>query len=169
MGFFVCLSKLPLQILFFSTIAMTLTTKWVAAHGEICKSFHQQSNNGVDQRIMTPHIPTTERISYQYDFSCANSISEKMPRGGGGYLPAGWNPFGYAITELGLEYLNFDGSLESDVGRFLASMKRGRKKYKVLREQWVEIVRVSKSGQSMRILRKLDDLIAFCLKAGFLD
>ena len=88
---------------------------------------------------------------------------------GGGYLPAGWNPFGYYITDLGLEYLNFDGSLDSDVGRFLASLKSSRKKRNVLREQWLEIVRVSKTGQSMRILRRLDELIDFCLKAGFLD
>jgi hypothetical protein len=91
-----------------------------------------------------------------------------IPRGGG-YLPAGWNPFGYAITDLGLEFLKIDGSLDSDVGRFLASLKKGRKKHGILRDQWVEIVRVSKSGQSMRILRTMDDLIEFCLKAGFLD
>jgi hypothetical protein len=95
---------------------------------------------------------------------CAIEISR-----GGGYLPAGWNPFGYAITDLGLEYLKFEGSLDSDVGRFLASLKSGRKKHKIIREQWVEIVRVSKTGQSMRILRTLDDLIVFCIKAGFLD
>lgn len=91
----------------------------------------------------------------------------RLPRGGG--LLAGYNPFGYKITQLGLDFLDFDGSLDSDVGRFLASLKSSRKKRGVIKEQWVEIVRVSKSGQSMRILRTLDDLIAFCLSAGFLD
>ena len=91
----------------------------------------------------------------------------RVPRGGG--LLAGYNPFGFKITQLGLDFLDFDGSLDSDVGRFLASLKSSRKKRGVIKEQWVEIVRVSKSGQSMRILRTLDDLIAFCLSAGFLD
>lgn len=91
----------------------------------------------------------------------------RLPRGGG--LLAGLNPFGYKITQLGQYFLDFDGSLDSDVGRFLASLKSSRKKRGVIKEQWVEIVRVSKSGQSMRILRTLDDLIAFCLSAGFLD
>lgn len=91
----------------------------------------------------------------------------RLPRGGG--LLAGLNPFGYKITQLGQDFLDFDGSLDSDVGRFLASLKSSRKKRGVIKEQWVEIVRVSKSGQSMRILRTLDDLIAFCLSAGFLD
>ena len=98
----------------------------------------------------------------------AQSCPLNIPRGGG-YLPAGWNPFGYGVTDLGHEFLKFEGSRDSDVGRFLASLKSGRKKQNTLKEQWIEIVRVSKSGQSMRILRTLDDLIAFCLKAGFLD
>lgn len=89
-----------------------------------------------------------------------------IPRGG--YLPAGWNPFGYLITSLGLKFLEFDGSLDSDLGRFLASLKSGRKNKTVLKAQWLEIVRVSKSGQSMRILRKLDEFIDFCVKAGFI-
>lgn len=38
-----------------------------------------------------------------------------------------------------------------------------------MKDQWLEIVRVAKTGQSMRIYRRLDDIIAFCIKAGFLD
>ena len=97
------------------------------------------------------------------------------PRGGAAAaalnpFPSGYNPFGYGLTELGKEFLAFDGSLESDVGRFLASLKSGkRKSAAVMKEQWLEVVRVSKQGQSMRIYRKLDELISFCLKAGFLD
>ena len=98
----------------------------------------------------------------------------ETPRGGAAAalnpFPSGYNPFGYGLTELGKEFLAFDGSLDSDVGRFLSSLKSGkRKSAAVMKEQWLEVVRVSKQGQSMRIYRKLDELISFCLKAGFLD
>ena len=85
-------------------------------------------------------------------------------------FPSGYNPFGYALTDLGKQYLDFDGSLDSDVGRFLASLKSGkRKSASVIKEQWLEVVRVSKKAQSMRIYRTMDALISFCLKAGFID
>lgn len=88
---------------------------------------------------------------------------------GGGLIPAGWNPFGYKISDLGLRYLEFDGSLDSDVGRFLASLKSERKTFATMKSQWLEVLRVSKTGQSMRIYRKLQELIDFCLKAGLID
>ncbi len=98
------------------------------------------------------------------------------PRGGAAAaaalnpFPSGYNPFGYGLTDLGKEYLAFDGSLDSDIGRFLSSLKSGKRKSAlVMKEQWLEVVRVSKQGQSMRIYRKLDELISFCLKAGFID
>lgn len=81
---------------------------------------------------------------------------------------AGWNPFGYGLTALGKEFLEFEGSLDSDVGRFLASLKSGRKSKKTLKGQWLEVIRVSKQGQSLRVYRTLDQLIAFCVKAGFI-
>ncbi len=85
-------------------------------------------------------------------------------------FPSGYNPMGYGLTDLGKQFLDFDGSLDSDVGRFLASLKSGKRKSKsVMKEQWLEVVRVSKQGQSMRVYRQLDELIAFCLKAGFID
>ena len=97
-----------------------------------------------------------------------------LPRGGAAAalnpFPSGYNPFGYGLTDLGKEYLSYDGSLDSDVGRFLSSLKSGkRKSAPVMKEQWLEVVRVSKQGQSMRIYRKLDELISFCLKTGFID
>ena len=105
--------------------------------------------------------------SDEQKISIQTSIS-KIPRGGG--LLAGYNPFGYALTPLGRQFIeDFDGSLDCDVGRFLASLKSGRKRQSALKEQWLEITRVSKSGQSFRIYRKLNDLIEFCLKAGFID
>ena len=85
-------------------------------------------------------------------------------------FPSGYHPFGYGLTDLGKRYLDFDGSLDSDVGRFLATLKGGkRKSADAMKEQWLEVVRVSKKAQSMRVYRQLDDLISFCLKAGFLD
>jgi hypothetical protein len=85
-------------------------------------------------------------------------------------FPSGYNPMGYGLTDLGKQFLGFDGSLDCDVGRFLASLKSGKRKSKsVMKEQWLEVVRVSKQGQSMRVYRQLDELIAFCLKAGFID
>ncbi|KAI2494074.1 hypothetical protein MHU86_20478 [Fragilaria crotonensis] len=88
---------------------------------------------------------------------------DPIPRGGG-LLPGGWNPFGYKITELGEQYLGFHGSLDSDVGRFLASLKT-RKSAATLKAQWVEIIKVSKQGQSMRIYRMFQELLQFCLAA----
>jgi len=104
----------------------------------------------------------------------SNSYSWKRIERGGGFglsrfVPAGYNPFGYKISELGLKFLELDGSLNSDVGRFLASVKASRKRFDTIKSQWIEIVRVSKAGQSMRIYRNLEDLIAFCLKAKLLD
>ena len=107
------------------------------------------------------------------DTSTTYNYSWKDVERGGGFglsslVPAGYNPFGYKITELGKKFLTFDGSLDSDIGRFLASVKT-RKRFDGIKSQWLEILRVSKVGQSMRIYRKLQELIDFCLKAGFLD
>lgn len=88
---------------------------------------------------------------------------------GGGLIPAGYHPMGYKITALGERFLEFGPTcLESDVGRLLASIKK-RKTLSAIQTQWLEIVRVSKSGQSMRIYRTLKDLIDFCLAARLLD
>ena len=97
---------------------------------------------------------------------------QTVARGGGfglsSLVPAGYNPFGYKITELGEEFLGFEGSLDSDVGRFLSSI-RTRKRFDAIKSQWLEILRVSKKGQSMRIYKSLQELIDFCLAAGFLN
>ena len=93
-----------------------------------------------------------------------------VPRGGGEYfIPAGYNPFGYKITALGEEFLKYEGSLDSDVGRFIASLKTGRKRFSTIKAQWLEVMRVSKSGQNMRIYRMLQELLGFCIKAGLVD
>ena len=98
------------------------------------------------------------------------NLFQKISRGGASLIPPGYHPFGYKLTVLGETFLSFDGSLDSDIGRFLASFKSGKRKTKSdLKDVWLEIVRVSKKGQSMRILRRLDEFIDFCLNAGFLN
>ena len=113
--------------------------------------------------------PPSQKVTSIGQSRTRNLLQTLQIRAGASWLPAGYHPYGYGLTELGLEFLKFEGSLDSDIGRFLASLKTGRKKQKVLKEQWIEVVRVSKTGQSMRILRTLDDLIAFCVKVGFID
>ena len=96
------------------------------------------------------------------------SLKQIVVTRGGGLIPAGYNPFGYKITPLGEKYLEFPGSLDSDIGRFIASIK-DRKTLSNIKSQWLEIVRVSKSTQSMRIYRTLQDILDFCLEAGFIN
>lgn len=72
------------------------------------------------------------------------------------------------ITTLGDEFLSYDGSLDCDVGRFLASLKN-RKRFSDIKSNWLEIVRVAKTGQAMRIYKNLQDMIQLCLKAGLID
>lgn len=97
----------------------------------------------------------------------ANDLVNIVARGGGAWL-SGINPFGYKMTVFGEEFLKIEGCADSDVGRLIASLKE-RKRHKVLKDQWLEVVRVAKTKQAMRIYRTLDELIAFCLRAGFID
>ena len=95
-------------------------------------------------------------------------------RGGGFFswfkIPAGYNPFGFRITEFGELFLSFEGSLDSDLGRFLASLKSDKRKtFSTLKSQWLEIVRVSKTSQSMRVYRQIQEFVDFCIQAGFID
>ena len=116
---------------------------------------------GYNELAIVPHDPSNQGY---YD-------SNLSLRGGAvNVFPAGYNPFGHSLTELGERFLSFEGSLDSDLGKFLSTLKGGkRKSVATLKEQWQEITRVSKKGQSMRIWRTLDDIIEFCLKAGFID
>ena len=43
------------------------------------------------------------------------------------------------------------------------------KRFDAIKSQWLEILRISKKGQSMRIYKSLQELIDFCLAAGFLN
>lgn len=77
---------------------------------------------------------------------------------------------GYKITKLGEEFLAFDNSLDSDVGRFLASLKAHRRTSKAVKESWLEILRASSDKrQALRIYRQIEALLTFCLKAGLID
>jgi hypothetical protein len=112
--------------------------------------------------------PTVVGIARRHTIDPLAGVVTSLPRGGG-WILAGYHPFGYKITKLGDEFLSWDGSLESDVGRFLASVKSNRKTRAALKAQWLEILRVSKQGQTMRIYKKLDELLKFCVKCGFVD
>jgi len=127
------------------------------------KNYYREESQNLQHRILQ-NEPTEAATTTLPNTNIVGTI----PRGGA-WWNAGVNPFGYKITELGEEFLRIDGSVESDVGRFLASLKTQRKRVKAIKEQWLEILRVAKTGQSMRIYRKLDELIQFCLKAGFID
>jgi len=87
---------------------------------------------------------------------------------GGGWIPAGYHPFGYKISPLGKTYLELGGCRESDVGRLLAGLS-SRQSLASLQTTWLEVVRVSKQKQAMRIYRTLTELIDFCLQAGLID
>ncbi|KAL3765417.1 hypothetical protein ACHAWU_002335 [Discostella pseudostelligera] len=85
-------------------------------------------------------------------------------------FPAGYHPLGYSLTKLGKTFLEFGRSNESDVGVFLLTLKGGRRRnIKSLKQQWTTIVRISKGGDHMRVLRKLPEIVEFCLAAGFID
>ena len=110
-------------------------------------------------------LPVVRQVSDIVSRECCLDI----PRGGSWLLiPPGWNPWGYCVTGLGEEFLTYDGSIESDVGRFLASLKK-RKRFAALKEQWLEIVRVSKSAQTMRIYRQLNELLQLCIRMRLVD
>ena len=128
-------------------------------------SLHKNGKNA-NGKIDNYHLKSQAlNVREYHDFSIIQQTVDLR----GGSIFAGWNPLGYGITNLGLEFLEFDGALSCDVGRFLASFKSGRKRYGMLKQQWLEIVRVSKQGQSMRIYRKLDELLSFCLNAGLIN
>lgn len=84
-------------------------------------------------------------------------------------FPAGYHPMGYSLTKRGKTFLEFGGSKDSEIGLFLLTLKGGRRSTKSLKQQWTTIVRISKGGGHMSILRKLPEIIEFCLAAGLID
>jgi len=148
----------------------------------LCSSCHlSEGSNDSRQNSLPSYFRLSRnnhRRSNRRNTSCRDTSIRTPPtttlRGGAAAalnpFPSGYNPFGYRLTDLGKAFLAFDGSLDSDVGRFLSTLKGGRRRTAAaMKEQWLEIVRVSKRGQSLRIYRTLDGVIEFCLAAGFLD
>jgi hypothetical protein len=96
-------------------------------------------------------------------------------RGGGGasagrswWIPSGYHPYGYQITALGEEFLSFPGSLECDLGRFLASLKTRKTTY-ALKNAWLEVIRNSKTAQALNVYKNIDRMLQYCLKAKLID
>ena len=174
---FICLYifvELTLSYLFFAIVwYIVLLSLFTVSEGRstvggsgffpsLLRRNNKSYSTGYNELAIVPHDPSNQ--SY-YD----SNISS-MRGGAVNVFPAGYNPFGHSLTELGEKFLAFEGSLDSDLGKFLSTLKGGKRKtLATLKEQWQEITRVSKKGQSMRIWRTLDDIIEFCLKAGFID
>uniref|UniRef100_A0A7S2WTW5 Uncharacterized protein n=1 Tax=Rhizochromulina marina TaxID=1034831 RepID=A0A7S2WTW5_9STRA len=95
-----------------------------------------------------------------------------VPRGGASWF-AGMHPFGYKLSALGAQFLELEGARNCDVGRFLASfkstLKGGRKTTSAIKSEWLELVRYAKTGEASRIYRTVDTLLAFVVKAGFIE
>jgi len=144
-----------------STSILRSSSPHVNTHG---MAFRQQQQQQQQQVVTSSTTTTTTTHPLLLDTTLT------IRGGGGGWsiFPSGWNPMGYQITKLGEEFLSFHGSLETDVGRFLASLKK-RKWKSTFKSEWLEILRVSKNAQTMRVYRQLDELLKFCLKAGFLN
>jgi hypothetical protein len=84
------------------------------------------------------------------------------------WIPSGYHPYGYQITALGEEFLSFPGSLECDLGRFLASLKTRKTTY-ALKNAWLEVIRNSKTAQAMNVYKNIDKMLQYCLKAKLID
>jgi len=73
--------------------------------------------------------------------------------------------YAYTLTRTGKSFLQINGPVQADVGRFLAYLdnaKVGLKK-EVMLVQWKEIARLSGDIQSKRVCDNLNEVISFCL------
>ena len=96
----------------------------------------------------------------------ARRAAERLAVRGGGLL-SGMNPLGYKMTALGEQFLEFDGSRDSDLGRLLSSLKSS-KRHSSIKSEWLELMRFSKTGQALRVYKELDAFLAFLLQCGFI-
>ena len=91
---------------------------------------------------------------------------------GGGSLFAGMHPLGIKLTPLGERFLELHDARESDLGRYLASLKgtlkMGRKTKINIKSEWLEVVRFSKTAEATRIYQSLEELYKFALDAGLI-
>jgi len=164
-----------MQIVLLLSLFTLAKGKYHVVVGGFAASVPASSTSRNDKSVVVEPIDTNIIVNSASDGTqTKHAILISSLRGGGAAalnpFPAGYNPFGYKLTALGKTFLEFDGSLDSDVGRFLSTLKGGKRKTRsVMKEQWLEIVRVSKKAQSMRIYRRLDEMIDFCSKNGFVD
>jgi hypothetical protein len=79
--------------------------------------------------LISSLLPTTTciRTSSHYGVTSVKTAtsldSEVVVALRGGCIPSGYHPFGFKLTKRGEQYLQFEGSRDSDVGRFLSSLK----------------------------------------------
>jgi hypothetical protein len=150
-------------------IILTFITLVHADRNLMNKRIRMQSIAAVN-RINDNNPRSDDSLQFRSDLPDVSlSIAVTSLRGGRYLVPGGWNPMGYKITELGIQFLSLGDSLSCDVGRFIASLKSNRKRRATIKDSWLEIVRVSKTGQAMRIYRTVDELLDFCLKTGLVD
>ena len=72
----------------------------------------------------------------------------------------------YTVTTTGKSFLQSDGPVQADVGRFLVYLDHAAKvglTKDIMLVQWKEIARLSGDIQSKRVYDRLNELISFCL------
>jgi hypothetical protein len=152
------------------TLLATISSFWrISVATNDCSSVAPPRSPSAIPKPATADLAFLPKQSKSSSFHPAVLLTARSVRGGASLVPAGWNPWGYTITETGKAFLAFGGSESCDVGRFLASLKSGRKRRSTLKAAWLEIVRHAKTGQAMRIYRNIDELLKFCLKTGMIN
>jgi class 3 adenylate cyclase len=73
----------------------------------------------------------------------------------------------FQLSAAGKKYLNVDGSMHGQLGRVLTSLSTADSLGSV-KETWSNIARLTNDTQSKDISDKLDDLLEYSVKAGFL-
>jgi hypothetical protein len=138
---------------------------------EILKEITGESGNESDDRLQSKNLarrkrkhPSTQQAVREGTSDIKKETTEESDDESDGGLQSS----SLKITELGEQFLEFGGSLDSDVGRFLASLMQ-RKTLATMKKQWLEIVKVSKKPQSSRIYQTIEELIDFCLKSRLID
>jgi hypothetical protein len=125
---------------------------------------HQEERCRADEEDTTGRIIITSRRLQIQDIRGGGTATT----GRSWWIPSGYHPYGYQITALGEEFLSFPGSLECELGRFLASLKTRKTTY-ALKNAWLEVIRNSKTAQAMNVYKNIDKMLQYCLKAKLID
>ena len=93
----------------------------------------------------------------------ANDIFDKEGSGSGAKT--------YRVSAVGETFLNMDGPVNADVGRFLSFLRHSNEEMTIdfIREHWAEVSRFSGDIQSVRIHERLDELFAFCFENSLIE